>query len=625
MDGGLIASKLQINFYLKAPECVASQAPHPMPRASIAATGSDRLPRKFGLRMRESSSSRNRFRFGVFEADLTSRELRKNGTKIRLQEQPFQVLALLLENHGQVVTREELRVNIWPADTFVDFDNSLNTAINKIREALGDSADMPQLVETLPRRGYRFVATLETEVPRIDSLAVLPMENLSGAQDQDYFAEGLTEALISSLAKIGALRVISRTTAMRYKKTDKTLPQIARELNVDAIVEGTVLRSAERVRISVQLIQASTDTHLWAESYERDVRDMMALQSELARAIASEIQVKLTPQEQMQLARVRQVDPEAYDCYLKGRYHWNKRTLEGLTKATEHFQEAIERDPTYAAAYAGLADSASRLGWWIDLAPEEGCLRGKAAALKAIELDTTLAEAHAALWFPLLNFDYNISAAEAAAERAIELDPQNAFALQGRACCLMARGRSEESFAEALRAAHLEPFTMVLLWTASIFGYLARRYDEATELCQKGLDLDPKFAPFHWTLGLAYVQRQSYGQAVDHMEEAVRLSHRLAYFLGGLGHVYGAVGRREDALQIVGELEERCRQRHVSPYWPAMIYAALGDNEAALLWLDRARQDHAPWMIYLKSPPWFDNLRTDSRYYRLLQRMNIPI
>jgi DNA-binding winged helix-turn-helix (wHTH) protein len=212
-----------------------------MPRASIAATGSDRLPRKFGLRMRESSSSRNRFRFGVFEADLTSRELRKNGTKIRLQEQPFQVLALLLENHGQVVTREELRANIWPVDTFVDFDNSLNTAINKIREALGDSADMPQLVETLPRRGYRFVATLETEVLRIDSLAVLPMENLSGAQDQDYFAEGLTEALISSLAKIGALRVISRTTAMRYKKTDKTLPQIARELNVDAITPNVTL------------------------------------------------------------------------------------------------------------------------------------------------------------------------------------------------------------------------------------------------------------------------------------------------------------------------------------------------------------------------------------------------
>jgi TolB-like protein len=575
--------------------------------------------------MQEPAHLRRAVKFGVFEADLAARELRKNGVKIRLQEQPFQVLALLLENRGEVMTREELRQKLWPADTFVDFDNGLNTAINKIREALCDSAESPRYVETLPRRGYRFIGQSEQASGKIQSLVVLPLENLSRDPEQEYFADGLTEALITNLAKISALRVVSRTTAMQYKGARKTVPEIVRELGVDAIVEGTVQRFGERACVSAQLVQASTDTHLWAESYERDLRDMMTLQAELARAIASEIQVKLTPQEQMQLARVRQVEPEAYDCYLKGRYHWNKRTLEGLTKAMEHFQEAIERDPTYAGAHAGLADSASRLGWWIDLAPEEGCLRGKAAALKAIELDKTLAEGHAALWFPLLSFDYNISAAEEAVERAIELDPQSAFALQGRACCLMARGRAEESFAEALRAARLEPFTMVLLWNAALFGYIARQYDEAIELCQRGLDLDPKFAPFHWTLGLVYVQRQSYGQAVEHMEEAVRLSHRLSYFLGGLGHVYGAVGRREDALQIVGELEERCRQRHVSPYWTAMIYAALDDKDATLLWLERAREDHAPWVIYLKSPPWFDNLRSDSRYYRLLQRMNIPV
>ena len=575
--------------------------------------------------MQEPAHLRRAVKVGVFEADLAARELRKNGIKIRLQEQPFQVLALLLENRGEVMTREELRQKLWPADTFVDFDNGLNTAINKIREALCDSAESPRYVETLPRRGYRFIGQSEQPSAKIQSLVVLPLENLSRDPEQEYFADGLTEALITNLAKISALRVVSRTTAMQYKGARKTVPEIVRELGVDAIVEGTVQRFGERACVSAQLVQASTDTHLWAESYERDLRDMMALQSELARAIASEIQVKLTPHEQMQLARVRQLDPEAYDCYLKGRYHWNKRTLEGLTKAMEHFQEAIEHDPTYAGAHAGLADSASRLGWWIDLAPEEGCFRGKAAALKAIELDKTLAEGHAALWFPLLSFDYNISAAEEAVERAIELDPQSAFALQGRACCLMARGRAEESFAEALRAARLEPFTMVLLWNAALFGYIARQYDEASELCQKGLDLDPKFAPFHWTLGLAYVQRQWYGQAVEHMEEAVRLSHRLSYFLGGLGHVYGAMGRREDALQIVGELEERCRQKHVSPYWTAMIYAALDDKDATLLWLDRAREDHAPWMIYLKSPPWFDNLRSDSRYYRLLQRMNIPI
>jgi TolB-like protein/Flp pilus assembly protein TadD len=578
--------------------------------------------------VKESAQSRRTVKFGAFEADLAARELRKNGTKIRLQDQPFQVLALLLENPGQVVTREELRLKLWPADTFVDFDNGLNTCINKIREALGDTAEKSRVVETLPRRGYRFIGaqpTVAGGAKHIESLVVLPLQNLSRDPEQEYFADGLTEALITNLAKISALRVVSRTSAMVYKGARKPIAEIAQELGVGAVVEGTVQRSGDRVRISAQLIQVATDSHVWAESYERDLRDVLALEAEVARAIASEIRVKLTPQERVQLAKARLVDPQTYEFYLMGRYHWNKRTLEGLTKAAVHFQQAIDCDPTYAAAYAGLADSASRLCWWIDSTPDEACLRGKAAALKAIELDSTLAEGYAALWFPLLSFDYNISAAEEAVERAIELDPQNAFALQGRACCLMARGRAEEGFAEALAAAHREPFTMVLQWNAALFGYIARQYDEAVALCQKGLELDPKFAPFHWTLSLAYVQTQSHGQAVDHMEEAVRLSDRLAYFLGGLGYVYGAVGKREGALRIVAELEDLSRQRHVSPFWRGMIYSALAESDEAIRWLERARLDHAPWMIYLKAPPWFDNLRSDSRYYTLLQRMNIPI
>jgi len=262
--------------------------------------------------MSEFSSSRNCLRFGVFEADLASRELRKNGTKIRLQDQPFQVLALLLENRGQVVTREELQQKIWPADTFVDFDNSLNAAVNKIREALGDSPENPRFVETLPRRGYRFVASLEDKRSEgIHSLAVLPLENLSGESEQEYFAEGMTEALITTLAKIGALRVTSRTSALRYKKTDKSLRQVAEELGVDAVVEGAVLRSGDRVRISAQLIDGRTDAHLWAETYDRDLRDILALHSEVAQAIAREVQVKLTPFDHLHLAHVHTVDPRA--------------------------------------------------------------------------------------------------------------------------------------------------------------------------------------------------------------------------------------------------------------------------------------------------------------------------
>ena len=361
----------------------------------------------------------HRVRFGSFEMDEVAGELRKDGAKIRLQEQPFQILQILLEHPGDVITREELRKRVWPSDTFVDFDHGINNAIKRLREALGDTAETPRFIETLPRRGYRFVAKLETS-GGVRSLAVLPLENLSRDPEQEYFADGLTEALITNLAKIAALRIVSRTTAMTYKGTrSKSVPEIARELGADRIVEGTVLRSGDRVRISVQLIDAATDTHLWAENYERDLQDVLTLQGEMARAIADEIRVKLTPEEQAQLRPTRRVNAEAYELYLKGRYHWNKRNLPGLTKGAEYFQQAIDRDPTYAAAYAGLADASSRLGFWTDAPPEEACARGKAAALQAIEMDSTLSDAYAALAYTNLHYDFDIRAAREAAERAI--------------------------------------------------------------------------------------------------------------------------------------------------------------------------------------------------------------
>jgi len=459
----------------------------------------------------------------------------------------------------------------------------------------------------------------------IRSLAVLPLENLSRDPEQEYFADGLTEAVITSLAKIRALKVISRTTVMQYKDTRRPLREIARELEAQGIVEGTVLRSGERVRVSAQLIDASTDTHLWAESYDRDVRDILALHAELARAIANEIQVKLTPEEQAQLRPTRRVDAEAYELYLKGRHYWNKRNLEGLMKGAEYFQKAVERDPTYAAAYAGLADSASRLGFWTDTPPEEGCARGKAAALKAIELDSTLSEAYSALWYASLHYDFDICAAENAVRRAIELDPHNTFALQGRACCLMARGRAEEAVAEILHAVQLEPLTMVLQWTAGACHYCARQYDQAIDLSERSRERDPTFTPTCFTLGCAFVQKGMYGPAVNELEKAVEISRREPFYLGTLGYIYGAVGRRQDALKIVSELNELSKHRHVSPYWTGLIYVALSEKDEAFHWLERAYQERAPWMAYLKTAPWWDNLRSDPRYYSLLQRMNIPL
>jgi TolB-like protein len=321
-------------------------------------------------------------RFGAFELDLRSGELRKKGVRIRLQEQPFEVLTVLLQRPGEVVTREELRSAIWPADTFVDFDNSLNTAINKLREALGDSADSPRFIETLPRRGYRFIAPVNGVKPVSASkqlatgkimLAVLPFDNLSGDREQEYFSDGLTEEMINQLGRLHPERlgVIARTSAMKYKHANKGIDQIGSELGVDYVLEGGVRRAGEHLRITAQLIQVTDQTHLWAESYERDLRDALALQSEVALAIASEINVKLTPQQRTRLANTRPLIPAAYEAYLKGRFYWNKRTADGVKKGIEHFEKAIEKDPSCPLAYVGLADSYGTLGFYAYAAPRD--------------------------------------------------------------------------------------------------------------------------------------------------------------------------------------------------------------------------------------------------------------
>src|SRR5947207_9125920 len=298
--------------------------------------------------MQTAIKTRGMVHFGEFELDAAAGQLYRKGAKPRLQEQPSQILQILLQRPGEVVSREELQQKIWPSDTFVDFDHGINNAIKRLREALGDAAETPHYIETLPRRGYRFIGKIERETPKFRSLAVLPLENLSRDPQQEYFAEGLTEALITTLAKIGELRVVSRTTAMLYKDVHKPLREIARELEVDAIVEGTVLRAGQRVRITAQLIDAANETHLWAESYERHLRDVLHLQAEVAEAIAKQVRVKITPQERAHLAQTQPVNPEAFEAYLKGRYHWLRRSGEELPKAVQYFEQAIATDPTYA-------------------------------------------------------------------------------------------------------------------------------------------------------------------------------------------------------------------------------------------------------------------------------------
>jgi TolB-like protein/Tfp pilus assembly protein PilF len=561
-------------------------------------------------------------RFGVYEADLRAGELRKQGLRIRLPEQPFQLLAILLEHLGEVVTREDLQKRLWRDGTFVDFEQGLNAAMKRLREALGDSPESPRFIETVARRGYRFIGPLAAKPGQVDSLAVLPLENLSGDPEQEFFAEGMTEALITSLAKIGALRVTSRTSAMRYRKTDKSLPQIARELNVDAVVEGTVQRFGERLRISAQLVYAPEDKHLWAESYERDLRDVLALQSEVAQAIAREIRIKLTPVDQARFAEARPVDPEAYEAYLKGRYHWNIRNGEGLKKGLQCFQQAVARDPNYAAAYMGLADCLSVLGWGGFVAPDEGCGRANCLVLQALEMDRGSGEAHASLGFATMLYDYDFTTAEREFELSIELNPRYATAHQWFGLYLALMARFEEGYTELKRAVRLDPHSLMIRVTLGFVCWCWRRYDEAIEQFEKVLETDSDFLWANCDMGFTCADHSMYERAIAAGRKAVELSQGAPTFVAFLGYEYAVAGQLGEAKKILKRLQELSKQRYVPTYVVARIYAAMGETDEALRWLETSYQERAAWMVILKVDPQFDHMRSDPRFLDLMRRMN---
>jgi len=566
-------------------------------------------------------SSQAIVRFGAFELDPQAGELRKDGTRVRLQEQPLQILKILLKEPGRVITREDLRNRIWPSDTFVDFDHGINNAVKRMREALGDTAETPRYIETLPRRGYRFIGKIECEAPRMRSLAVLPLENLSRDPQQEYFAEGLTEALITTLAKIGELRVISRTSAMLYKGVRKPLREIARELDVDAIVEGTVLRSGHRVRITAQLIDPAKESHLWAESYERNLRDVLDLQSELAQAIAREVRVKLTPQEQAQFAQSRPVEPEAYEAYLKGRYHWNRRSKEGLPKGVECFQEAIAKDPAYAAAYAGLADCLSGLSNYNFVAPEEGCGKAKQLALQALRMDPSLAEAHTSLAWVHTWYDYDFVAAEREFERSIELNPRYATAHQFFGFHLGMMGRFEEAYTEVKRAIRLDPLSSVFQWALGFVYWMARKYDQALEQAGKTLELDPRFTPAHALFTWTYLCKSMPEAAMAAARNAVQCSPGAVMYLANLAESHAAAGDRDEAQNLLDHLLDLSKRQYVTPYFLARIYTRLGRREDAMACLEAAYLERTSSLAFMKVDALLDDLRPDPRFEDLMNRM----
>jgi len=626
----------------------------------------------------EDDQGSRRVSFGVFDLDLRTGELRKHGLRIRLQRQPFDVLALLIERAGNVVTREDLQQRLWPANTFVDFEHGLNKAINKIREALGDSADAPRFVETVARRGYRFLADvkpagpaqiqipipappIETPVPAvaverrlriwavaasavvvlatgavvwglhsaararppIHSLAVLPLESLSSDPSQDYFSDGMTDELITELGRIRALRVISRTSVMGYKHTHKPLREIARELNVDAIIEGTVLRSGDVVRITAQLIDATNDAHLWSDSYQGELRNALTLQGSVASAIAGQIRVSLSSQEQAALRRTTVVNPAAYESYLKGRYFWNKRTANGLSTALAYFNQAIEQDPADARAYSGLADTYALLGDWqyAVMTPKEALPRAKDAAMKAIALDPNLGEGHNSLAFCLDGFDWKFADAGKEFERAIALSPGYATAHHWYAWHLALLRRYDDALIEMRKAQNLDPLSLVINADLAELLALARADDEAINQSRKTLELDPSFGLAHNHLGQAYLQKHMINEAIAELQRAVALSGGAATCVANLARAYVAGKRRDDATTLLDDLIKRSSPLHSFASEIAVIYTALGDHDQAMAWLERGASDRFNPGVLLR--PGLDPLRGDARFVDLLRRVGV--
>lgn len=610
-------------------------------------------------------------RFGIFEADLRSAELRRQGLKTKLHGRPFEILALLLERPGEVVTREEFQRTLWPADTFVDFNHGLNNAINKLREALGDAAESPRFVETLPRRGYRFIAPVEIldgakpaeaskHGPRISRvrlgvaagvllllglvfwnwpkgtspatprvmLVILPFENLSGDPEQQYFSDGLTEEMITQLGQLQPERlgVIARTSSFHYKGTSKSAAEIGQELGVNYLLEGSVRREGEHVRVSAQLIRVGDQSHLWAESYDRELSGILVLQRELARAIANEIRVKISPEQEVLLGRTRAVNPEAHEAYLKGKYHLSKGQLPHFQKGVEFFQEAIERDPNYAPAYVGVA-SAYIEGNYLGLQPHEAMPRAKAAAEKALALDARQAGAHSALAWIAWMYEWDWQAAERGFQRALELEPGSARTVGQYAFFRATLGHFEVALAEAERARALDP---VSLDTNLILGrilHFARQYDRAIEQYQKTLELDPNF---HWArffLGITLGTKGLHKEAIQQIAESnCQAGESGKQFADELLRAYAGSGY-SGALRRWAELWSRdlpAGQPRPQAVSLALIYANAGDKERAFEWLKRAFQERSRSLVYLKVDPQLDPLRGDPRFEESLRRMNFP-
>jgi TolB-like protein/DNA-binding winged helix-turn-helix (wHTH) protein/Flp pilus assembly protein TadD len=620
----------------------------------------------------------HQFRFGPFELDMKLGELRRAGERLPLQGQPLQILELLLLSPKQLVSREELRQALWPEGTFVDFDDVLNNGMRRLRQVLEDNAGEPRFIETLPRRGYRFLAEVElvadskgaeavnekdvvpavvgpakwrrrmlllmaiatilviagavwlarrhspTDVTVIHSIAVLPLENLSGDATQEYLADGMTDALITNLAQLHSIRVVSRTSVMQYKSAHKSLPQIARELDVDGIVQGSVARSGQNLRITAQLIYAPADRHIWAESYDRDFHDVVRLQDEVALAIAQQVRGKLSAQDRALFSGAGSVDPEVSDDYLKGRYFWNKFTADGVNKSIDYYQQAIKKDPAYAPAHVGLADSyMTQVQVLSLLSPRDGCEKAKAELKNALELDGARAEAHGSLGWIKMHYDWDLVGTENELRRALELNPNYSQAHHQYAHFLTATGRMTEALAESKHALELDPYGVRVNSHQGWHYLYARDYDQAIRDFQRTLAMEPNDGYSRRYLAVAYEQKGMYLEALTELQKTPPGPAQTPVLRAALGHAYALAGNHREALAILGELETNAKQQYVSALDIALIHLGMGERRVALDWLEKAYHEHSWFLIYLKVDPRFDALRSDPHFQDIVRRVGL--
>jgi TolB-like protein/Tfp pilus assembly protein PilF len=562
------------------------------------------------------------YEFGPFRVERRERLLRRGEEVIALPPKAAALLVVLAERRGEAVDKDELLRLVWPG-TFVE-EGSLAQNVSLLRKVLHDSQGSPY-IETVPRRGYRFVApvrNVQEEGTGARSLAVLPLVNLSGDRSQDFFAEGMTEELIGCLMKIKALRVASRTSVMAYKDVSRPLREIARELDVQWIVEGAVRQSGGRVRVTAHLIDGATESQLWADEYEKDLRDVLALQSEVAHEIARQVRVTVTPQGTW---RPRAVDPDSYDAFLRGRHVLNRRTRDDLRRAVDYFRTAINRDPTYAPAYAGLADAYALIGTigYDVLPPREAMPLARAAASRALEIDETMAQAHASLGYVQLSYEWDWAGAEHHFKQAIAHDPAYPTAHQWYGHCLFAMHRLDEAAQEMRLALEADPLSVPCNLAVGWSHYYSRQYDDAIAQYHRTLELAPHLPMVHYELGLTYLNKGCHEDACAAFEKGYELSGGEAASLMLLAHAYALMGRSIEANRHLAALQQMATRVYVPALYIAFACVGLRNRDEVFAWFDKAYEERSNYLIYLGVEPSLDVLRTDPRFVDLMRRVGL--